>query len=132
MSRLIRPPFQVDRPLFVKVPSVYKGKQYKQGDQLKWKEQNLDRLNIEVLYLQDYLYHNEELEEKVAKPKVGDGLQDLDIDALHALVEEINVKVKAQTKSNGEFIKKKCPTSTVKDKQVGYIRRWRLTYGHFE
>lgn len=132
MTLTIRPPFQHDRPLFVKVPATYKGRQYKWGDQLKWKEQNLDVNSIAVLYNQDWLFHSDELEEKVEKVKIGDGLVELDIDALHALVKSINEKVKAQTKNETEYTKKKCAMSTIKDKQIGFIRRWRTTYGHME
>ena len=132
MNPAIPTPFQHDKPLFVKVPFTAKGHNYKQGDQLKWKEKNLDPLSIEILYKQGFLMHDATREEALPQVKIGDGLDELDIDALNALVVSINAKVSAKVKTNKEFLQKKCPTSKVKDKQIGLIRRWRSAYGNME
>jgi hypothetical protein len=79
------------------------------------------------------LHHNEELEDvAVTKISVGDGLEQYSIDQLHLLVDNLNGKVKAKTKDSREFLQKKCTTSKIKDKQIGLIRRWRISYGELE
>jgi hypothetical protein len=79
------------------------------------------------------LHHNEALEEVAAKKvSIGDGLEEYSVDQLHLLVANIHGKVKAKTKNSTEFMQKKCATSKIKDKQVGLIRRWRISYGDLE
>lgn len=129
---MIRPenmPFQFDRPLFFRVPTFASGRQYQAGDEFKWKELGVDAERVRVMYTQRMLHHNVELE---VQRKVGDGLEELDINGLHAVVENINKKVKDKTSTKAEFDKKRCKMSKIPDKQRGQIRQWRRTYGHYE
>jgi predicted proteasome-type protease len=87
---------------------------------------------IQIMYNQGMLYHDAELEAQQEERIIGDGLDLLDIESLHALVKKINDKVKLVAKSEDDFAKKKCAMSKIKDKQVGLIRRWRTVYGHLE
>lgn len=130
---MTRPPFQYDKPIFVRNPNglLMNGKRYAKGDLVPWKERGLPLKNIERMYNEHHLHHNEELEE-VVKPPVGDGLDDMTVEQLHILVKTLNEKVKAKTKDSTEYDKKKCRISKVKDKQAGLIRSWRRNYGHLE
>ena len=130
---MTRPPFQYDKPIFVRHPNglLMNGKRYAKGDLVPWKERGLPLANIERLYNEHYLHHNEDMEEAV-RPPVGDGLDEMNVEQLHILVKAINEKVKAKTSSTIEFDKKKCRSSKVKDKQAGLIRSWRRNYGHLE
>jgi hypothetical protein len=133
MARHKRLPFQLDKPVFVKVPLRERGRLWPVGQVFKWKEMRMDQDKIMRMYNQGFLYHDEDKEEELfASKTVGDGLNDLDIESLHKLVEDINKVVADKVKNAGEFQKKKCPISKIKDKQVGLIRRWRMTYGNLE
>ena len=122
-------PFQLDRPVFVKYPFQSWGRVLQKGDEFKWKEIGVTEEKALILYKQGFIYHNSEFEVEL---KVGDGLEQLDVDGLHGLVDNINVKVKSKTKSDTEFQKKKCKKSKIVDKQRGLIRSWRRNYGHME
>ena len=122
-------PFQFDRPVFVRLPFDGHKRSFKAGDEFKWKELGVNELRVEILYNKGWLHHNSEME---VKTKVGDGLEELDVDGLHAVVDTINAKVKAKSQSQADFDKKKCKKSKIADKQRGLIRSWRRTYGHLE
>ncbi len=125
--------FNPSRPLFVKVPFQSGGKFWERGERYNWEFFHAPVDMVRILFQQDFVGHNPYLEEEVAKKvTIGDGLEELTIDQLHVLVNNINAKVKAKTENSGEFLTKKCATSKVKDKQIGLIRRWRLTYGELE
>lgn len=126
--------FQHNRPVFVKVQDFNAaGRSWAQGERFHWEYLKVPVEKVQILFIQGMLHHNPELEEEIAKKvAIGDGLEELSIEELHVLVGNINAKVKEQTKNPSEFIKKKCATSKIKDKQIGLIRSWRLTYGHFE
>jgi len=129
MIRQDEMPFQFDRPLFVRVPLEAAGRQWQAGEEFKWKEMSMPERNVMTLYNQRVLHHNAELEKQV---KAGDGLEELNIDGLHAVVDAINAKVKAKTSNNAAFEKQKCKKSKILDKQRGLIRSWRRNYGHYE
>lgn len=125
--------FNPNRPLFVKVPFQSGGKFWERGERYNWEFFHAPIGHVKIMFNQDLVHHNPELEEEVAKKvTIGDGLEELTVDQLHVLVNNINAKVKAKTKNNGEFLSKRCTTSKVKDKQIGLIRRWRLSYGELE
>lgn len=129
---MLRPedvPLQFDRPLFVRIPFNSGGRQLEVGQEFKWKELSLDEYKVMVLYKQRMIHHNGEMEKTA---KVGDGLEELDIEGLHTLVASINEKVKLKTKTKVEFDKKRCKSSKIPDKQRGMIRQWRRNYGHLE
>jgi len=122
-------PFQYDRPVFVKIPFDGHGITWNQGKEFKWKELGVDEVRVKVLYDTGYLYHNSEME---VTTKVGDGLEELGIEGLHALVDSINEKVQVAARNKTEYDKKKCRTSKIADKQRGLIRSWRRSYGDLE
>ena len=130
---MTRPPFQYDKPVFVRNPNglLMSGKRYAKGDLVPWKERGLPLSNIERMYNEHHLHHNEDMEEAVKAP-VGDGLDEMSVEQLHILVKTINAKVKAKTSNEAEFDRKKCRLSKVKDKQAGLIRSWRRNYGDLE
>jgi len=134
MSRQMLPFFQTARPVFVKIGGFHAaGKVWKQGERFNWEFYGVPYDTIQILFLQDYLYHDPNLEEEVAKKvTIGDGLEELSIDELQTIVANINAKVKAKTKTTDEFFTKKCKESKIKDKQIGLIRRWRTSFGHLE
>jgi hypothetical protein len=129
MIRQEKMPFQLDRPVFVKRPFQSWGRQLKKGDEFKWKEIGVTEEKTLILYREGFIYHNSDFE---IERKVGDGLEELDVDGLHGLVDSINDKVKSKTPSEAEFQKKKCKKSKIVDKQRGLIRSWRRNYGHME
>jgi len=129
MIRQEKMPFQLDRPVFVTRPFQSWGRQLKKGDEFKWKEIGVAEEKTLILYREGFIYHNSEFE---IERKVGDGLEELDVDGLHGLVDSINDKVNSKTKSEAEFQKKKCKKSKIVDKQRGLIRSWRRNYGHME
>ncbi len=134
MTRHILSFFNPSRPVFVKIDGFNgAGKVWRSGDRFPWEFFRTPHETIQTLFFQDYLHHNEELEEEaVKKISVGDGLEEFSVDQLHLLVDNINGKVKLKAKTNKEFLQKKCATSKIKDKQIGLIRRWRSTYGEME
>jgi hypothetical protein len=113
--------WQVDWPVFVKLPLIADSKNWKRGDHFNWAERNLNRDKIASLYAAGYIYHNTELE---VQTKVGDRLSELAGKELESLVNLLNVEVKSRTSSSSEFEAKKCKKSRVDDKQRGLIRRF--------
>jgi hypothetical protein len=134
MTRPFLPFFNPARPVFVKQYGIQlAGKVWKKGDRFNWEFFGTPQEVIQQLFFNDMLHHNEALEEVAAKKvSIGDGLEEYSVDQLHLLVANINGKVKAKTKNSTEFMQKKCATSKIKDKQVGLIRRWRISYGDLE
>ena len=124
-------PLQFDRPLFVKLPFTSHAKKYDRGDEYPWDILGVDKDKVLTLYNKGYIHHNEAFE-KDRKGTIGDGLNEATIDQLHILVDQINEKVEEKATSTTEYKKKKCRKSTLKDKQVGHIRRWRNLYGSME
>ena len=113
--------WQVDWPVFVKLPLMADSKNWKRGDHFNWAERNLQQDKIASLYAAGYLHHNRELE---VQTKVGDRLSELAGKELESLVNLLNVEVKSRTSSSSEFEAKKCKKSRVDDKQRGLIRRF--------
>lgn len=130
---MTRPPFQYDQPVFVRNPKglLMSGKRYEKGDHVPWKERGLPKANIERLYNEHHLHHNDELAAATLDVKVGDGLDLMTVEELHILVDNINVKVKAKVPKE-DYDRKKCRISKIKDKQCGMIRSWRRNYGDLE
>lgn len=134
MTRPFIPFFNPSRPVYVKQNDIQMaGKFWKKGERFNWDFFGTPHETIQQMFFNDQLHHNEELEEvAVTRIAIGDGLAELSLDQLHALVENINGKVKAKTKDSKEFLQKKCSVSRIKDKQIGLIRRWRTSYGELE
>ena len=113
--------WQVDWPVFVKLPLLADSKNWKRGEHFNWLERGMQQDKIATLYASGYLYHNTELE---VQSKVGDRLSELAGKELETLVNLLNAEVKARTSSTAEFETKKCKKSKIDDKQRGLIRRF--------
>lgn len=128
--------FNPSRPVFVKQAKQLSGKVREVGELFDWEQFEVPLVHMQILFDQDILHHNPELEQQqeVAPPKVvGDGLDNLTLEELHIVVDKINAKVKEKTKTAKEFSDKKC-AYIPKDRgaQIRRIRNWRLTYGELE
>lgn len=134
MTRPFIPFFNPSRPVYVKQNDLQlAGKFWKKGERFNWDFFGTPYEVVQQLFFNDMLHHNEGLEEvAVTRIAIGDGLAELSLEQLQALVENINGKVKAKTKDSKEFLQKKCSVSRIKDKQIGLIRRWRTSYGELE
>jgi len=111
--------WQVDWPLFVKIPFNAAGKQWKKGDHFDWLVLKIEEPAVAQLYATGRLYHNKELEKQT---NVGDKLEMLDSKQLKLLVEGLNAEVKLRTNSAAEFKSKRCKQSAYDNKQRGLIR----------
>ena len=125
----MRLPFQLDRPVFANQRFIFNSKIYNISDHFPWKELSIKWEDVYRMYNDLKLVHDERLE---IKAKVGDGLEQLDVEALHKLVDTINQKVKKNTDSQRKFDAMKCKKSKIADKQRGLIRSWRRKYGEME
>jgi len=113
--------WQVDWPVFIKMPVSANGKNWKRGEHFNWLEQGIPQDKVAILYASGYLHHNSELE---VQAKVGDRLSELSGKQLDTLVNLLNTEVKARTSSTSEYNVKKCKKSKIDDKQRGLIRRF--------
>jgi len=113
--------WQVDWPVFIKLPVSANGKNWKRGEHFNWLEQSIDQDKVASLYASGYLYHNKELE---VQNKVGDRLSEFSSKQLDTLVNLLNVIVKDRTSSTSEYNIKKCRKSKIDDKQRGLVRRF--------
>ena len=113
--------WQVDWPVFIKMPVSANGKEWKRGEHFNWLEQGIPQDKVAILYASGFIYHNSELE---VQAKVGDRLSELSGSQLDTLVNLLNTEVKSRTSSTTEFNTKKCKKSKIDDKQRGLIRRF--------
>ena len=113
--------WQVDWPVFVKMPFSADSKQWKKSEHFNWAERNIDQKSVASLYAQGFIYHNTTL---AKANKVGDRLGEMNSEQLYSLVRQLNDIVKRQTTSTKEFNNKKCKISKLDDKQRGLIRRF--------
>jgi len=104
-------------PLFVKVP--WDG--WSKGDHFNWVERNIPREKVLVLFNHGYVYHNEELEEKI---EIGDRLNGFSQHELKLLVQNINYDLKKKCSTDIQFKKSRCTQSAIKNTQILRIRRW--------
>ena len=119
---MLKTPFQIDRPVFVRIPFRMRNKTWEREEHLPWKEMNINQDTVHIMYNVGKLYHSPEQEVSM---QVGDGLEVVDADGLKQIVDDYNVRVKAITKTELEFKRRKCPSSKIADKQRGLIRSWR-------
>ena len=133
MSRLR---FDPRRPLFVaSQPLSAYGRLWPVEAPFPWEDLGMDyqEATIHQLYANNALQHRPDLEGSFKEIKViGDGLDQLPIDALHHLRDTINKQVKAKCKTAKEYSIKMCAFSRIKDKQIAKIRNWRSAYGDME
>ena len=113
--------WQVDWPLFVKMPLSADNKEWKRDEHFNWLERGIEADKVARLYTSGYLHHNRDLE---VQTKVGDRLSEMNGNQLKTLVTLINAEVKKRTSSTAEFENKRCKQSTLDDKQRGLIRRF--------
>lgn len=113
--------WQVDWPLFIKMPLSADAKEWKRDEHFNWLERGVEADKVARLYASGYLHHNTELE---VQSKVGDRLSEMNGNQLKTLVTLINAEVKKRTSSTNEFENKRCKQSTLDDKQRGLIRRF--------
>jgi hypothetical protein len=113
--------WQVDWPVFVKLPLTADNKTWGRGDHFNWLERGLEQDRVATLYAIGFLHHNIELE---VQNKVGDRLSEMAGRQLETLVNLLNAEVKPRTSSTSEFESKKCKKSKLDDKQRGLIRRF--------
>lgn len=111
--------FQLDWPVFCKVPFFADGKDWSRGELFNWRERNIPEDRVAVLYNVQNIYHNKDLEKE---SKAGDRLVEMSIDQLDTLVNLLNTEVKSRTSSTAEFNSKKCKKSKLEDKQRGLVR----------
>jgi len=113
--------WQVDWPVFVKMPFSADGKHWKRREHFNWAERNLETKDVASLYAQGFIYHNTEL---AKENKVGDRLSEMNTEELKSLVTQLNAIVKDRTTSSQEYNNKRCKQSKIDDKQRGLIRRF--------
>ena len=113
--------FQVDWPVFVKMPLSADNKEWKRDEHFNWLERGIEADKVARLYTSGYLHHNRDLE---VQTKVGDRLSEMNGNQLKTLVTLINAEVKKRTSSTAEFENKRCKQSNLDDKQRGLIRRF--------
>lgn len=113
--------WQVDWPVFVKMPFSADGKHWKRSEHFNWAERELEMKDVASLYAQGFIYHNSEF---AKTNKVGDRLGELNKEQLHSLVVQLNSIVKERTTTAKEFQDKRCKQSKIEDKQRGLIRRF--------
>lgn len=127
--------FQTDLPVFVRStpPGMdyikMSGRKYKAGDHIPWQELGFDYTVIKRFFDLHLFHHNDE---RTVETKVGDGLDMMTKEELHALVDSLNAKVKANTATDTDFHRYKVKKSQIRDKQMGLLRSWRRHYGRFE
>lgn len=112
--------WQMDWPVFVKVPFNAFGQQWRKSQPFNWHGMfGANPEKIAQLYAQGFIYHNKTLE---VENKVGDRLSEMNAEDLRTLVVRMNTKVKSVTTTAKEFNQKKCKQSKYDDKQRGLIR----------
>jgi hypothetical protein len=122
---MAHPPYlgwQIDWPLFVKVPFHSEGHEWKKGDHYPWRTigfSGVKEESVARLYNSGYLYHNPELEKET---KVGDRLNEMNKAQIETLVGLLNAEVKSNTNSTAEYNAKKCKISKIEEKQRGLVR----------
>ena len=125
------PHFQDSLPTFVRKPGgiTWSGTFYPQNSEFPWKTLSVTLDTAMTLFYSDQIMHSTRLSKEM---KIGDGLDELDVDALSALVDRINAKVEDKATGTREYNSKKCKKSKIKSKQIGLIRSWRRNFGHLE
>jgi hypothetical protein len=113
--------WQVDWPLFVKIPFTGGGRDWMKGQEYKWLELGVNQDKVAKLYSIDYVHHNPDLEKQ---NKVGDRLQELNRTKLNSLVKLLNAELKSRTVSTKAYDEHRCRQSALDDKQRALIRRF--------
>jgi hypothetical protein len=125
------PFFDPSRPVFVKREVQLSGKVRKKGELYDWRKFDVPFETMQILFNQDFLHHNAELEEEKSFEVDVKNLEEMNIAELHIYIDKINERLRPRLKTPKEFSLKKCP-KVPKDTemQVRKIKNWRLTFGH--
>jgi hypothetical protein len=126
------PFFDRTRPVFIKQAEVQlSGKVRKRGEHFDWEAFGVPYHTMLMLFNQDFVYHDESLEEEKFHEVAAKDLEEMNIAELHIYIDRINVRVKPKFKNDKDYNTKKCP-KVAKDceMQVRKIKNWKLTYGH--
>jgi hypothetical protein len=113
--------WQLDWPLFVKVPFSSGGRNWIRGEEFKWPELGVEESTVSKLYSISHVHHNPELE---VQNKSGDRLHEMGEKQLNTLVTLLNAELKSRTVSAKDFTEKRCRQSRLPLKQRGLIRRF--------
>ena len=113
--------WQVDWPVFVKIPFISNGRNWTRGEEFKWAELGVEQDRVAKLYSISYVHHNPDLEKQ---NKVGDRLHEMGEDQLKTLVTLLNAELKSRTVSTKDYNEKRCRQSRIAVKQRGLIRRF--------
>lgn len=114
--------WQVDWPLFVKMPFTAFGKYWAKGEHFNWHTQHGAQADkVAQLYGAGMVHHNPTREKE---EKVGDRLYEFDAEDFKSICRLTNDKIKKITTTQQEFNRKKVKQSTLVDKQRGLIRSW--------
>lgn len=126
------PFFDPTRPVFVKQDGLNLGnKVRKRGEYYDWQFFGEPYEKMVIMFNNDQIYHDPELEEIKSKEVATKDLEEMTIAELHLYIDRLNERLRPKLKTNKEFSLKKCP-KVPKDTetQVRRIKNWRLTYGH--
>jgi len=113
--------WQIDWPIFIKIPFTSGGRSWVKGEEYKWMNHGFDQSAVAKLYSIGYVHHNPALE---AQNKVGDRLHEMDTAQLKTLVRLLNVELKDRTVSTKDYEIKRLRQSAIPAKQRGLIRGW--------
>lgn len=113
--------WQIDWPIFIKIPFTSGGRSWVKGEEYKWMNHGFDQSAVAKLYSIGYVHHNPALE---AQNKVGDRLHEMDAAQLKTLVRLLNVELKDRTVSTKDYEIKRLRQSAIPAKQRGLIRGW--------
>jgi len=112
--------WQIDWPLFVKIPFSAFGKHWKKREHFDWQPHiTSNPEKIAQLYAAGFVHHNPDLQDTT---KVGDRLGEMNSEQLYRTVSMLNAHLKENTATSTEFNKKKCKLSKIDDKQRGLLR----------
>tara|TARA_R110000822_G_scaffold57259_4_gene144135 strand:+ start:2092 stop:2517 length:426 start_codon:yes stop_codon:yes gene_type:complete len=113
--------WQIDWPVFVKMPFTSDSKQWLNQEHFNWLNRGLSSEAVGLLYGQGFIYHNRELEKQ---NKVGDRLSELTGPQLDKLVGLLNAEIKSNTNSTTEYTEKKVKQSKLDAKQRALLRSY--------
>lgn len=129
MNPTVMVPFQLYEPTFVAREFQGHGKSWKVGQEFKWREMVVADDVARMLYIAGFLKHD--FNRVKEESPIGDGYENLPIEALHAKVKKINDVVdKMPGLSVPSRAAMKCKLSKIKDKQIGILRTWRNRFSH--
>lgn len=120
--------WQVDRPVWVKIPFKAFGRDWKAGEEFNWQTQPCRKedypqmlKNIHLFFNLGKIHHDSARD---CQNKVGDRLSELNKEQLMTLVRMVNDVVKKRCVTDKEFQDKKIKQSKIVEKQRGIIRAW--------